>query len=527
MALVQAVRTMILPLWGPNGVKHAALEQTQALFERLVAFYLAVLIREPGLWDKVPKRDQQTRRVLFDPETDEIRMRAPTAKEVLTRVEAVTVKTRAHPDPSHDLQAVPGAAKAPVVFRRAAIQRAIGLVRAYRSNLARWERRGRKGRMPGPPVVGRFPITVYRGQGLIVRSPLRSFLKVKLWNGAQWAWVQIPVRIPERAAILLARSEETRARIEAGLSAARALEREGRAEEAKTAREQLKPLPWEIAQASVTLYQHPDGWAAHVPFVRTVPVKPAEDQRAAHPGLPVTTVDLGENNLAVAVAWRGRKVIGTLFVRGRAHEGRRLRRLSAIRWRQMASGKPARGVRSNRRRWARLAQAEEDAARQIARRIVRFAKTHGSRVIVLEALNRMPQAQRMGWTRRQNLRRSWWMRGRILSFTRAMALWEGILVVRRDPAFTSKACPHCGAYGERFSRRTGGRGPRHTFRCPACGWEGNADLVGAINLKKKWDRTFPPLGPLMAVAKATKNDTKTAPARVEDKGAVEGAANAG
>ncbi|MCY0886554.1 MAG: hypothetical protein OWV35_11880, partial [Firmicutes bacterium] len=220
MALVQAVRTMILPLWGPNGVKHAALEQTQALFERLVAFYLAVLIREPGLWDKVPKRDQQTRRVLFDPETDEIRMRAPTAKEVLTRVEAVTVKTRAHPDPSHDLQAVPGAAKAPVVFRRAAIQRAIGLVRAYRSNLARWERRGRKGRMPGPPVVGRFPITVYRGQGLIVRSPLRSFLKVKLWNGAQWAWVQIPVRIPERAAYLLAMSEETRARIEAGLSAA-------------------------------------------------------------------------------------------------------------------------------------------------------------------------------------------------------------------------------------------------------------------------------------------------------------------
>lgn len=80
MALVQAVRTMILPLWGPNGVKHAALEQTQALFERLVAFYLAVLIREPGLWDKVPKRDQQTRRVLFDPETGEIRMRAPTAK---------------------------------------------------------------------------------------------------------------------------------------------------------------------------------------------------------------------------------------------------------------------------------------------------------------------------------------------------------------------------------------------------------------------------------------------------------------
>lgn len=526
MALIQAARTMILPLWGPNGVKNAALEQTQALFEQLVAFYISVLIREQSLWDKVPKRDKQTKQVLFDPETGEIKRRAPAAEDVLTRVEALTVKTKAHPDPPYDLKAVPGAAKAPVVFRRAVIKRAIGLVKAYRSNLTRWERRGRRGRMPGMPTVGGFPVTVYQGLGLIVRDPLRSFLKVKLWNGTRWAGVQIPVHIPERAAILMAVSENTRARIEAVLSEARSLEHEGRTEEAKAVREHLKPLPWEIAQASVTLYRHPDGWAAHVPFVRTVPVKKAEDQCAAHPGLPVTTVDLGENNLAVAAAWHGRTVRGTLFVRGRFHERRRMRRLSAIRHRQIASGKPTRGVRSNRRRWVRLTQAEVDTARKTARRIVDFAKAHGSRVIVFEALNRMPKTKRMGWTRQQNLRRSWWMRGRIVEFVRYMALWEGILVVRRDPAFTSKACPRCGSYGERFSSRANGRGPHHTFRCPSCGWEGNADLVGALNLKRKWDRTFPPLGPLMVAAKAAKN-TQTAPAGLGDKGAVGCAANAG
>jgi len=177
------------------------------------------------------------------------------------------------------------------------------------------------------------------------------------------------------------------------------------------------------------------------------------------PGLPATTVDLGENNLAVAAAWKGRRIAGTLFLRGAAHERRRMRRWAAIRQRQMASGKPTKGVRSNRRRWVRLTQAEVDTARQIARRIVDFAKAHGSRVIVFEALNRMPTTRGMGWTRRQNLRRSWWMRGRILAHTRAMALWEGILVVRRDPAFTSKACPRCGAYGERFSWRANGGGP--------------------------------------------------------------------
>ena len=165
-------------MWGQNAVKNEALEQTHALFEELVAFYISALIREARLWDKVPQRDMQTKQVLFDPETGEIRMRAPTADEVLTRAEALTVKTHAHPDPSYDLSAVPGAARAPVVFRRAAIKRAIGLVKAYRSNLARWERRGRRGRMPGMPAVERFPVTIYQGLGLVVREPLRSFLKV-------------------------------------------------------------------------------------------------------------------------------------------------------------------------------------------------------------------------------------------------------------------------------------------------------------------------------------------------------------
>ncbi|MCL6595525.1 MAG: hypothetical protein K6V73_04850, partial [Firmicutes bacterium] len=65
MAQVNATRTTILPLWGPNGVKNEALEQTQALFEKIVAFYVPVLRQEGGLWAKVPKRDKETRAILF------------------------------------------------------------------------------------------------------------------------------------------------------------------------------------------------------------------------------------------------------------------------------------------------------------------------------------------------------------------------------------------------------------------------------------------------------------------------------
>ncbi|MCY0880343.1 MAG: hypothetical protein OWU84_15585, partial [Firmicutes bacterium] len=37
---------------------------------------------------------------------------------------------------------------------------------------------------------------------------------------------------------------------------------------------------------------------------------------------------------------------------------------------------------------------------------------------------------------------------------------------------------------------------KDVFRCYACGWSGNADLVGALNLHKKWLRIFPSIANL-------------------------------
>lgn len=522
--MAKSVRTLILPLWGPNGVKNDALNSTEELFGRVVRFYVDVLVDEASLWAKVSRRDRATGGPVVDYDTGEVLPRRPSANEVLTAVEAITLVTSAHPMPPYDLACVPGAREAPTVFRRAAIKRAVGLVSSHRSNLARWERRGGKGLPPGPPRVERFPVTLYKGLGVIVRQPLRSYLRVKLWDGQTWEWSNIPVRLPERASRFLALADETRSRVEDVLGRVKALLKQGLPNEADALRREARPFAGEIAEESATLYHTGQGWEVHLPFAREVRVKRAETQRGENPGAPVTTVDLGVNNLAVAVSWDGDEVVGTLFIPGREHEGQRMGRLGAIRRRQRASGRSTKGVRSNQRRWVRLAQAEENTARKVAREIVDFAKEHGAKVLVFEALNRIPNTRRMGWTRRQNVRRSWWMRGRIVEFARSMALWDALLVVQRDPAFTSKACPRCCAYGERFSRRVDGRGPHHTFLCPTCGWEGNADLVGALNLKKKWDRAFPPLGPLMQAAREAKK-VRTALAGLADKSAVERAAN--
>jgi hypothetical protein len=67
-----SVRTLLLPLWGPNGVTNAALEATERLFGRIVSFYVSVLLAEPTVWEKAARRDKKTRALVYDPETGEI-----------------------------------------------------------------------------------------------------------------------------------------------------------------------------------------------------------------------------------------------------------------------------------------------------------------------------------------------------------------------------------------------------------------------------------------------------------------------
>jgi transposase len=89
------------------------------------------------------------------------------------------------------------------------------------------------------------------------------------------------------------------------------------------------------------------------------------------------------------------------------------------------------------------------------------------------------------------------MRGQIMRWVRHMALHEGILTVTRDAQFTSPACPRCGHLGARFCAATRHhRRGQDVFRCYTCGGSGTAELVGALNLRKKWLRIFPAIATL-------------------------------
>ena len=61
---------------------------------------------------------------------------------------------------------------------------------------------------------------------------------------------------------------------------------------------------------------------------------------------------------------------------------------------------------------------------------------------------------------------------------------EGGLLIAVAPQYTSQTCPHCGHCDSK------NRPKQAVFHCVQCGFEENADVVGAINVKKK-GRTGP------------------------------------
>lgn len=67
---------------------------------------------------------------------------------------------------------------------------------------------------------------------------------------------------------------------------------------------------------------------------------------------------------------------------------------------------------------------------------------------------------------------------------------EGVLTVERNPAWIGHSCPRCHRLGERFSASTTNPANRARFACGHCGWAGDAEVVAALNLHYKWDRTF-------------------------------------
>lgn len=116
----------------------------------------------------------------------------------------------------------------------------------------------------------------------------------------------------------------------------------------------------------------------------------------------------------------------------------------------------------------------QDINHKLSHTLVDTALQYPNPVIVLERLDGI-RSRKRGSKRFKRMVSSWTFR-QLTSFIQYKAIREGVPVVFCDPRGTSKTCPKCG-HATRSNRPEQGR-----FRCVACHYQGNADMVAAHNI---------------------------------------------
>jgi hypothetical protein len=139
---------------GANSEKRAALAATEEVLNEARAFYIDFFLAHA---------EKLTERVAYYSEEHlEIRERLISAHELLTWAESCTVETAVHPHPWPGWNFTERFAGMPFAYRRSVIKDAIGKVRSYLSNHAKWETSGKKKGKPGLPAARDHP-TLYQG----------------------------------------------------------------------------------------------------------------------------------------------------------------------------------------------------------------------------------------------------------------------------------------------------------------------------------------------------------------------------
>jgi IS605 OrfB family transposase len=211
----------------------------------------------------------------------------------------------------------------------------------------------------------------------------------------------------------------------------------------------------------------------------------------------ILSVDLGERKLAtlVVIDEKYRQLAPPIFIKPRTWS-----KMKAIRFEMdRLKSKIDRGLDYDGRLNAQFIRLQKKLNRmrdvvvdELSSIIVKAALIYGCDTIVVEDLRSYQPDGRKGLL---NWLLSNWKRGDILFHVEYMAALHGIRVVRVPPNDTSKRCPRCGSYGVHV------KSPRHQivsgeyafFKCLECGFMGDRDYVGALNVGRcflaggRWD----------------------------------------
>lgn len=197
-----------------------------------------------------------------------------------------------------------------------------------------------------------------------------------------------------------------------------------------------------------------------------LPIKPSSTPTVCDGGREPTVigVDLGLVRLAVAKTPDGVRIWNGKPIRHRREHLAALRR----RYQRHRRTDRVRAQKGKERRWMR------DVNHKVSRELVDLATRYPNPVIALESLHGI--RDRLRGSKRFNRMLASWAFRQLASFIEYKAARAGVRVLYVDPRGTSRKCPRC-SHATRANRPQQG-----LFRCVACGYQGNADVVGAINI---------------------------------------------
>lgn len=194
----------------------------------------------------------------------------------------------------------------------------------------------------------------------------------------------------------------------------------------------------------------------------------------------VIGVDLGRRDLAVTSygdKWDGKPItnVRDKFAKVRAS----LQRQASAK----ADASRTKGTRSTRRRARQILKRLSGRERRyqtwlnhnISKRIIDTAKTQAATVAIEDLTGIRERTNQQPRSKTERRRSNSWAFYQLRLFLSYKAVKAGVELITVPPAYTSQTCHVCNHIGLRRDKR---------FKCGHCGWHGDADWNGAINISK-------------------------------------------
>jgi IS605 OrfB family transposase len=216
---------------------------------------------------------------------------------------------------------------------------------------------------------------------------------------------------------------------------------------------------------SAQLCKHHDGlFYIHIQLTDETPEPIKSDK--------VIGVDFGRRDIAVTSEggrWDGKEIqqVRDRFSRVRAS----------------LQSKASKGTRSSRRRCRQLLKRLSGRERRyqqwlnhnISKQVIESAKTNNAAIAIEDLTGIRERTNQQPRDKTERRRSNSWAFYQLRLFLEYKAVKAGVDLVAVPPAYTSQTCHACNHIGLRSGKR---------FQCSNCGWHGDADLNGAINISK-------------------------------------------